>query len=56
MNADRCPGCGTQLVRIAISVEERGVVMRSCTPCSRRWWTADGLPVDPADLFSRKSA
>jgi len=56
MNADRCPSCATDLVRIAISMEGRAVLMRSCTTCSRRWWTADGLPVDPTQLFARKSA
>jgi len=35
-----------------IRAEARTVVMRSCSRCDRRWWTADGEPVDqPADLF-----
>jgi len=56
MDANHCPGCGTDLVRIVITVEGKGVLMRSCTSCSRRWWTADGMPVQPTELFSRASA
>jgi transcriptional regulator NrdR family protein len=56
MDPDRCPCCATDLVRIAIAAEGRTILMRSCTSCSRRWWTADGLPVDPTDILGRRSA
>jgi hypothetical protein len=39
---------------VAITVEERIVLMRSCNRCDRRWWTADGEPVDPVELFARR--
>jgi hypothetical protein len=54
VNADRCPGCAVDLVRIAIVVDDHTVLMRSCTSCSRRWWSADGLPVDPTDVLGRR--
>ena len=52
--AAACPGCGADVAAVVITVESRVVLMRSCNRCDRRWWTADGSPVDPVELFARR--
>ena len=49
---DACPGCGAGAASVAISLDDQVVTMRSCNRCDRRWWTADGEPVDPLKLFA----
>jgi hypothetical protein len=51
-----CAICGTPLAAVGIVSSGRHVVMRSCTRCNRRWWTADGRPVDPTQLFRSPAA
>lgn len=51
-----CPGCARPLVSVDIKVEDRTVTMRSCTRCDRRWWVADGAPVDPTTAFAKRTA
>ena len=51
-----CPVCTGLLTAVVIAVEERVVTMESCNGCDRRWWTTDGVVVDPVEIFGRKSA
>lgn len=51
-----CPTCGHPVVSVDLHPEGRTVTMHSCNRCDRRWWTAEGLPVDPAEVFTRQSA
>jgi hypothetical protein len=53
---ERCPGCGSALAAVVIHANDREVMMRSCTRCDRRWWTADGEVADPTEVFAKRSA
>ncbi len=51
-NDDTCPGCGTGVASVAISLDDEVVTMRSCNRCDQRWWTVGGRAVDPRELFA----
>jgi len=37
---------------VDIVLDDQVVTMRSCNRCDQRWWTSDGVPVDPLQLFA----
>jgi hypothetical protein len=51
-----CAACGDVRTAVDIAVGDRTVTMESCNGCDRRWWSADGAPVDPLEVFGRKTA
>lgn len=44
--AEQCAVCRQELVRIAMSVDGRDLVMVSCQKCDTRRWTHGGVPID----------
>jgi hypothetical protein len=42
------------LPAILLKAEEQVVTMRSCVRCDQVWWTMDGEPVEPTELFARR--
>ena len=49
-----CPDCRADAAAVVITLETQVVLMRSCNRCDRRWWTSDGRPVDPVELFAKR--
>ena len=51
VDAAACPECGGPAVAITLKVDDRLVMMRSCNPCDRRWWSVDGELVEVGDVL-----
>jgi endogenous inhibitor of DNA gyrase (YacG/DUF329 family) len=50
---EACPTCGRDIIAVLVRTAAPVVAMRSCNRCDLRWWTADGRPADPLELFAR---
>jgi endogenous inhibitor of DNA gyrase (YacG/DUF329 family) len=46
MGARSCPECGGAVIEIEIASGETPLVMRSCSKCDAREWSADGRGID----------
>jgi transcriptional regulator NrdR family protein len=56
VNGVRCEQCGSSVVEIRMTVAGGATVrMRSCARCDRRFWVADGEPVELGDLLEQIS-
>lgn len=51
-----CPQCAKRLVEIKMTIQDRNVVMRSCSPCELRWWHAEGDEVGVETIIELASA
>jgi hypothetical protein len=49
-----CGTCGMAMPAIRLSSDERVVTMRSCARCDQVWWTIDGEPADPTEVFAKR--
>lgn len=50
--AEQCKVCHKELVRIAMTVDGRDLVMVSCQKCDTRRWTHGGEPIDLVDALA----
>jgi len=50
---EACPTCALPVVAVVVRTAPAVVAMRSCNRCDERWWTADGEPADPLELFAK---
>lgn len=50
--AEQCAVCRQELVRIAMAVDGRDLVMVSCQKCDTRRWTHGGVPIELHDALA----
>jgi nicotinate-nucleotide pyrophosphorylase len=44
--------CGHALVRVAVELSGRSMVLNRCGPCDTTWWTEDGRPARRGDVYA----
>jgi hypothetical protein len=53
---DACPRCRGPLVAIEITLSGKDLLMRSCSKCDVRFWSARGKDVDLTDVLGHEPA
>lgn len=50
-DADRCPACKKDLVRVKMLVDGNNLVMTSCANCDIRQWSRAGEQIDLSEAL-----